>query len=230
MAHTNPPEVKTQTIKVAIKSFIAVIGSQVGTVPGVATIPIPIPPFEIIPVPVPRQTLLQILAKLTDEAFSEDPVTAANDKHYRLFSSCEFTVSWSNRKLLDVTVSALDTDVGKERPFQPPPLIASPVTTSFAGPSTFTFLWTGKGRPHLAVEPTFQAVHARTSVFIWHTIHGQINVAGGFPLVSGTLDGSEFPSHRVFVDGKVANVPLELRQGVFSNLWVPDPSDPTKVR
>ena len=51
MARTNPPEVKTQTIKVAIKSFIAVIGSQVGTVPGVATIPIPIPPFEIIPGP-----------------------------------------------------------------------------------------------------------------------------------------------------------------------------------
>ena len=60
---TNPSEVKTQTIKVKIKSFIAVIGSQVGTVPGVATIPIRPQPFEIIPVPVPRQTLLQILAK-----------------------------------------------------------------------------------------------------------------------------------------------------------------------
>ena len=215
--------VKSQTVQVAVKSFIAVIGSKVGTIPGWTVVPIP-PPG----VPVPRQTLLELMAKATDEAFSEDPRTVAKDKHYRLFSSCDFHLTWSDGKLLTATASALETDGGKEGPLQPPPLIATPVTTSVAD-GMLTFSWTAKGRPHLAAEPSFQFVQPRTSVYIWHNIVGQISVSSGVPLITSMLRGSEFPSHRVFVDGKV-RVPPELRQGPFSNLWVADSSDPTKVK
>ncbi len=215
--------VKSQTVQVAVKSFIAVIGSKVGIMPGWTVVP------SNPPVPVPRQTLLNAMVLLADKNFSEDPRTVAQDKHYRLFSSCDFHLTWSDGKLLGATASALATDGGKEGPLQPPPLIATPVTTSSAE-STLTFAWTAKGRPHLLAEPSFQVIQPRTSVYIWHNIVGQINVGSGAPLVTGMLRGSEFPSHRVFVDGKVAIVPPELRQGVFSNLWVADGSDPTKVK
>lgn len=229
-----PPvtSVKTQTIQIVIKSFIAVIGGSVGTLPGrtVVVLPLPTLPVPFIPVPTSNQTLLEILAKATDVAYSENPVTVSKDKHYRLFSACNFTVTWSEGKLLGATASALETDGGKEGPLQPPPLIATPVTTGFAGASIFTFSWTAKGRPHLAAEPAFQLVQPRTSFYIWHSISGQINVSSGVPLFTGRLLGSKFPSHRLFVDGKRSVVPPELPQGVFSNLWVPDPSDFTKVK
>ena len=227
-----PPisNIKSKTIQIAVKSYIAVIGSRIGTMPGFTIVPIPVPPFSATPVPVPRQTLLNLLAKATDAAYSEDPRTSIKDKHYRLLSLCNISISWSEGKLLHATPSVLETDGGKEGPLQPPDLITTPVTTSIIGSSIFTFSWTAKGRPHLAAEPAFQIVKPRTSVYIWHLIDGRIDVSSGAPMVTGVLRGSEFPSHRAFVDGRVAVVPREIPQGDFSNLWVPDPSDPTKVK
>lgn len=216
----------TKVIEVTAKSFIALIGSKVGSIPGWTTTP-SIPPLP--PVPVPRQTLLEVLARATDAQFNEDPLTIAKDKHYRLFSSCQITVVWQNAKILSAVPSPLDTDVGKEGPLQPPPLIASAVTVSSTGGSLVNFSWTGKGRPHALAEPAFQEVLPRTSVFIWHVIDGQIDVSSGVPITTVTIRGSRFPSHRVFVDGTQISPP-GVAQGPFSNLWVPDPTDTTKVK
>ena len=229
----DPPNitaVKSQTVQVAVKSFIAVIGSRVGTMAGWTYLPFPIPPIFLRPGPRRRQDMLEELAKETDKSFSEDPRTTAKDKHYRLLSSCNFSVSWSDGKLVSVAPSVLDSDGGKEGLLQPPDLIVTPVTTGMIGASIFTFSWEAKGRPHLLAEPFFQSVQPRTSFYIWHAISGRIDVSSGTPMTTGVLRGSEFPSHRAFVDGRIAVVPPEMPQGVFSKLWVPDPSDPFKVR
>ena len=221
------PVTQTKTIDVAAKSFIAFIGSSVGTMPGV-TFVIPPPPVPSIPVPVTRQFLLESLAKATDAQFNEDPRSVFKDKLYRLFSSCRFTVVFENNKILAATPSTLDTDVGKEGPIQPPPLVASAVSVSPTGGSSVTFSWTGKGRPDSLVEPGFQLVRSRTSVFIWHIVEGRIDVSSGSPVTTVTIRGSKFPSHRAFINGVI--VFPELKQGPFSNLWDADFSDITKVR
>jgi hypothetical protein len=219
-----PVVTKNKTIEVTAKSLIALIGSKIGFIPGMTFISLP----SGVPVPVPRQTLLETLAKARDVQFNENPLNSAKDRRYRLFSSCRFTVVWEDRKILAAVPSVLDTDVGTEGPLQPPPLITSPVTVSPKGDSFVKFTWTGKGRPHLAAEPAFQTVQSRASVFIWHIIEGQIDVSSDTPITTVTIRGSQFPSHRVFVDGKLIHP--ELRQGPFSNLWVSDSSDRTKVK
>lgn len=228
-----PVVTQNQVIEVTVKSFIALIGANVGSIPGwTLTPPLPVPGLPIPPVPVTRQSLLEALAKATDASFNENPMNSAKDKHYRLFSSCRFTVVFEGGKILAAApgIPDLDTDVGTEPAsggFQPPPLVVSPLSVGPNGNSFVEFSWNGKGRPHLAVEPNFQIVKPRTSVYIWHAITGRIDVSSGTPKTTVTLQGSQFPSHRVFVNGSLA---AELRQGVLSNLWVPDPADGTKVK
>lgn len=222
-----PVVTNTKVIDVTAKSFIALIGGRVGSIPGIKMV-VPPPPVPPIPIPVPRQKLLELLAKSTDSQFNENPRTTAKDKGYRLFSSCQFTVVFEKKKILAAVPSALDTDVGKEGPLEPPALVATPVKVSPTGGSSVTFSWFGTGRPHAAAEPAFQEVQPRTSVFIWHAIEGIIDVSSGTPVTTVSIGGSRFPSHRVFVDGKL--VLPELVQGPFSNLWDADPADSTRVR
>lgn len=220
-----PVVTRNRVIEVTAKSFIALIGSRTGSIPGTTFIVLPI---SSIPILVTRQFLLEMLATATDAQFNENPANGSRDRHYRLFSSCQFTVVWEGARILAAVPSPLVTDIGMEGPLQPPPLVASPVTVSPTGGSVVTFSWTGKGRPHLLAEPAFQNVQLRTSVFIWHIVEGQIDVSSGAPVTTLRIRGSQFPSHRAFVNG--APLLPDLPQGPFSKLWVPDPTDRTKVR
>jgi|SRR5215204_1046224 len=212
---------KTRVIEVTAKSFIALIGSNVGTMSGFA---------DIAPlvggILLTRQRALNALAAATDAAFNEDPRNTARDKHYRLFTRCTFNVIFQDQKILSVR-TVVESDGGKEGPLQPPPLIVTPITVSPKGESFVTFSWEAKGRPHKAAEPSFDAIKHRTSVFIWHRIEGKIDVSSDTPVTTVSIDGSRFPSHRVFVDNVIVST---VDQGVFTNLWVPHPADRTKVR
>lgn len=239
---------RTQTVRVVVKSYIAPIGMRIGATRCAMTNPASV-------------ALLAALARATDAAMSENPVTDAKDRRYRLFSAQTFTVTWLPGRILTVTPSGLDTDSGPEcvplsviqracrSPLplligvpaqlacripppplclQPPPLVPSGISLRRTGPATFEFSWTVRGRPHAAAEPGFQAVCPRTSLFIWHTVTGRIDCSGPTPRVTTNLTGSQFPSHRVFVDGTM-QLPQEKPQGVFARLWIPSLSDMTKV-
>ena len=210
----------SRDFKIVAKSYIAPIGLAVGNT-------ICEPPFIA-----PR---LRALAWATDVAYSENPLTDAKDKHYRLYSSRSFTVTCENGRIISVAPSMLDSDAGKEcipqtsACLQPPPLLLSAVTAGSTGPNTFEFSWTARGRPHAAAEPAFQLVCPRTSFYIWHSVSGRIKCSDGGVRVDARITGSHFPSHRVFVNG-VARAPT-IRQGPFSNLWVPTSvSNSTLVR
>jgi peptidoglycan hydrolase-like protein with peptidoglycan-binding domain len=226
-----PPNVVTQDIKIVVKSFIAPIGGRIGAPTCSLLLPAPVGP----PLPTTATMRLIALAAATDLAFSENPRTDRKDKGYRLFSERTFRVTCTDGRIASVVPSGLDTDAGREcLPgtafcLQPPPLIASGATAIVTGPNSFDFSWTAKGRPHPEAEPSFQAVCPRTSIFIWHTVSGRIECTGSTLSVNARLTGSRFPSHRVFVNG-VIQVPAELPQGVFSNLWRPDTSDDTLVQ
>ena len=211
-----------KTLKVVVKSFIAPIGAKIGT----PTCPVSFPPG--LP-PVPAAATLAGLAAITDVSFPERPTTDAKDKGYRLYSERTFTVTCENGSIISATSSPVDTDAGKEGPIQPPPLITSRVSGALVG-RNFRFAWMARGRPDPSVEKlTFQAVCSRTSVFIWHLIAGEIECVGTTPVVRTSLVGSQFPSHRVFVNG-IEDRAAFRAQGPFSNLWIPHPADRTMVR
>ena len=224
-----PIVTRNKVIEVTGKSFINVIGPNIGAMPGTKIVlvpPTPLNPFPV-PVPVQRQTLLNLMAAATDLQFGESPVNSFKDKRYRLFTSVRFTVVFEDGKILAATPQ-MTTDVGLEGPIQPPPLIATVVTVSPRGGPTVQFSWFGKGKPDPKVEPGFQEIRSRTSVFIWHIVEGEIDVSSGTPVAKATIRGSRFPSHRVFINNQ-QSFP-EQRQGVFSNLWDPDLADSTRVR
>ncbi len=210
---------RTRDIRIVVKSFIAPIGPRTSVTRCAITDPSSI-------------VKLRALGVATDLAFSENPLTDAKDKRYRLYSQRTFRVTCQGDRLVSAIPSALDADAGTEcLPrtrvcLQPPGLVVSGVWGRRSGPSTFDFGWTAKGRPHLAAEPAFQVVCPRTSVYIWHTVSGRIDCSAPEIRVDVRLAGSAFPSHRVFVNGTAVSA---IPQGVFARLWIPDRSDLTKV-
>jgi hypothetical protein len=218
----------SRDFKIVAKSYIAPIGRAVGNTN-----------CEI-PFLAPR---LRALALATDAAYSENPLTDSKDKRYRLYSSRTFTVTCGDSGIISVVPSALDSDAGTEcipgtsACLQPPPLELSDVTrgraplhrSGRAPLITYEFSWTAKGRPHALAEPAFQLVCPRISLYIWHTVSGRIECDGDDIRVNARVTGSQFPSHRVFVNGVIHG--LTVPQGPFSNLWIPrSVSNPTLVR
>jgi hypothetical protein len=212
----------TRAVKVTGKSYIGVVGGSAGA------------PYCGNVDPMAR-VRMQILARATDAAYSENPLNDAKDKHYRLYSSRTFTVTCENGRISNVVAGPLDTDAGTEciprttACLQPPPLIASDISAAPSGPNSYSFTWTVKGRPHLAAEPAFQLICPRTSVYIWHRIQGQISCVPNDVNTSVQITGSAFPSHRVFVGSGLAAPTIP--QGNMSNLWtMQSTSEPLMVR
>lgn len=214
-----PPSVISQDFRIVVKSFINTILPRIGILP----CPLPDPITE---------GKLAAFAAATQAAVNENPPTDAKDKAYRLFSDCTFHVTCGDNGLVDVTQSAITTDHGLEciprttTCLSPPPLRVFDVRSSRTGANTFDFTWSVKGQPHPAAEPGFQLVCPRTSRFIWHTVTGRITCGPSGPTVTVQLSGSQFPSHRIWVNGSVAASKV---QGNFSQLWSPFRGDVSRV-
>jgi hypothetical protein len=82
----------------------------------------------------------------------------------------------------------------------------------------YTFSWKGSSRPHILAEPSLQFVNFRVNRDIWHRVEGKITIEdGGSPKVEiKNFTGSDFPSHRLFLDG---NINQTIQQGDFVKLW-----------
>jgi len=214
-----PPSTTTRDVKIVVKSYIAPIIGRTG-----ATVCSRLDPTSALK--------LSALAAGTDKAFSENPLTDAKDKKYRLFTTRTFHVVCSGGKIVSVSSAPLDTDTGPEcipsssLCLHPPPMTVISSSLTRTSPSSFSFFWMAKGRPPRMAEPGFQLVCPRTSWFIWHSISGTLDCGSPSVRVTTRLTGSHFPSHRAFLDGAIVST---IPQGPFSNLWVPKPGDITMV-
>lgn len=214
-----PPSTTTRDVKIVAKSYIAPILGRNG-----ATVCSRLDPTAALK--------LSALAAGTDKAFSENPLTDAKDKKYRLFTTRTFHVVCSGGKILSVSSPPLDTDTGLEcipsssLCLHPPPMTVISSSLTRTSPSSFSFFWMAKGRPPRMAEPGFQLVCPRTSWFIWHSISGTFDCSGPSVRVTTRLTGSHFPSHRAFLDGAIVST---IPQGPFSNLWIPKRGDITMV-
>jgi hypothetical protein len=83
--------------------------------------------------------------------------------------------------------------------------------------------WFGWGHPDPALENSFQAVAARTSINIWHRVSVKFSPDCNDEIhaTNVTLIGSNFPSHRLWEDGTLIQ---EVVQGPFSSLWRSEPA------
>jgi outer membrane protein OmpA-like peptidoglycan-associated protein len=214
-----PPSLVTKDFRIVAKSFINTILPRIG----VLSCPLPDPITE---------GKLAAFAAATQAAVNENPPTDVKDSAYRLFSECTFRVTCGAGGLVDVTQSVISTDHGLEciprttKCLSPPPLRVFDVKSSRNGTNTFDFTWSVKGQPHPAAEPGFQVVCPRTSRFIWHTVQGTITCTPAGPTVTVQLSGSQFPSHRVWVNGSLV---ASRAQGNFSRLWSPFRGDLSRV-
>jgi len=237
-APTPEPIAPTGTLvfRVTGKSFIARIGSRVGSLDcGIDT--------PIGRIPGASNPALQALALATDQAFSENPRTDTifttpppENKGYRLFSQGQVEVVHRGNELVSVSLrGAITTDSGKECVpstgvcLQAPPLIIDqPFRTERVSSSVMRFRWGVMGRPPDVTEPGFQLICQRDCQFIWHQVKGTADTSSGFPVMTSIIiEGSHFPSHRVWVDGVER---LTVPQGPFSDLWNCDPNNPRRVR
>lgn len=227
---------RTRVFRVTGKSFIARIGSRVGSLDcGIDIGGRRIPGLS--------NPALQALALATDQVFSEDPRTdrifttpPPDNKGYRLFSQGQIEVVHRGNELVSVSLrGAIITDSGKEcvpstgACLQAPPLIIDqPFSTERASSSVMRFRWGVMGRPPDVTEPGFQLICQRECQFIWHQVKGTVDASSGSPVMTSIIiAGSHFPSHRVWIDGVER---LTVPQGPFSDLWNCDPNNPRRVR
>jgi len=222
--------VVTKNFEVVVKSFIAPFGSA-GVGSPTCSYPLPGP---VIPTSATMRLRAFATATLAAIGGGEDPLSARKDKTYRLFTKATLAVDCQDGQIVGSRHTALTTDVGLEclpdtsTCLTPPPLNTSSLLLRRVGPNIVEYSWWAWGRPHNAAEVGFQAVCPRTSRFIWHSIQIQIEaITIGAIVRNVILMGSQFPSHRVFVNGRKA---ADLPQGQFRNLWIPDPADRTRVR
>ena len=248
-----PTPASTRVFRVVAKSFIARVGSLVGTLDcelglaGDIAAGLLLGPVGGLIVdrlaPIASNAALVAMARVTDASFSENPADDSvftapppQNKGYRLLSHGQVTVSSRGTDLLAVTLpGGIDLDAGKECVpgtgvcLQAPPLIIDqPFVTRRIDASRIAFRWGVKGRPPSALEPGIQAVCQRDSVFIWHQVDGVVDCSSGSPRISSlALVGSRFPSHRLWLDGALAR---DRPQGPMSALWDGTPGDPTRIR
>lgn len=163
----------------------------------------------------------------------EDPQDGGVDSgNFRLFSQLNVQATCSGNKVASWSIGGLATSFGKEAFFQTSgnvskPLQAVPSMSGAVPVNSVDFSYRVRGQPIDRVNQALAAARPRTCTYIWHEVRGSLKCAGGAPTVVASINGSGFPSHRLWIGGDLQK---DLPQGSFKLLWQCDPLDPTSVK
>jgi hypothetical protein len=148
---------------------------------------------------------------------SENP--GSSDKGsggFRLFSSANYAATCDHGT---VTVALKDKSIANGREFF---IFATdgvwdpqPAANPSSGKSV-TISYGMKGEPNALGNCFMNAAKSRQCTWIWHRVTATFSCSAGRPTVTTVLEGSDFPSHRLWVNGQCAN---ELDQKAFDALW-----------
>jgi hypothetical protein len=170
---------------------------------------------------------------------NENPMTEDKDGKYRLFTRVDFRFCCQNGRITfhDKELNRLqrhsgmgywtDKDGGQEAPGIYGTINMDQMKFRNSGPDEWKFEWRGYGKPHWAAEPSFGLLKLRTSVNIWHKVTGRIFCQGDAGMIEAQVNGSQFPSHRLWLMGTLKQT---IPQGNLSGLWQSDSTDPTFVK
>jgi hypothetical protein len=162
------------------------------------------------------------LAGATNLAFSENPLTGAQNKaQFRVWGHIELDVVCDGATVISNTLLFPKTDVGFEG------FLKGELDAIQSRVSGTAFSYQVSGRPNIVAEPAFQLVFPRTNRTIWYRVNGHVSCnanAEAFVTVD-SVQNTAFPSVRVFAtrvsggvfapEGKI----FERMQGKFTELW-----------
>jgi hypothetical protein len=166
--------------------------------------------------------------------FGENPADGAKESgDYRLLSQVKVDMHCVGEKVSDWNVHPVEMDFGKEFYFistsgsLAKPLNVVPSPTGKSSVDKVTINYRVQGQPNSLGITSMNLAKSRTCSKIWHDVSATLTCKAGKSEVTSTLTGSSFPSHTMWVQGKIAK---RLVQGPFRNLWKCDPADPTSVQ
>jgi hypothetical protein len=181
-----------------------------------------------------RPAAERLFAWFTNRNFSENPATPMPDiMDYRLWSQINIAVSCRGNAIAAWKVSNVAHRGGKELGILDAetsildPLKTSETSAADGDLRSLTVSYAIKGSPNDATIPSFHAVHPRLCKSIWHRVRVTATCRQGDAHFDASLAGSRFPSHRIWLDDRLA---ATRDQGPFSNLWDCDPAYPDLVR
>jgi hypothetical protein len=164
----------------------------------------------------------------------EDPKSGSRaDGEYRLWSELKAQVTCTGNKVVKWDVAPVTFNVGREFGFVStmgeidPGLTGTPALKGASAVDRVNVRYRMRGQPNGAANQLMNNVKPRSCTFIWHTVDASLACKNGTPEVVGSLRASGFPSHRLWVDGRLAK---EVPQGPFNNLWTCDVLDSTLVQ
>jgi hypothetical protein len=118
-------------------------------------------------------------------------------------------------------------DAGQEAPLVYGTINMTTPTVTTVNTSTIDVWWQGWGHPNYATEPSFQWVALRSSLNIWNQVDVQLSASGGTASCNVvSFLGSAFPSRKLWINSVLVAF---ANQGPFSDLWQPDPTNPSWV-
>lgn len=162
-----------------------------------------------------------------DPSIQNDTRGLDKDKKYRLWSKVVLNAKVKNGDLT-VTLVSRDVDGGKEAygTIDGTAFITDPPELKKEG-NKYKFTYLCWGSPNPIAEVGLQQIRPRTSTNIWHRVIGEIYVeAGALKYTFSFFNGSKFPMHTLYVNQVLIE---ERNQFYISDLWTPDPTQPTFV-
>lgn len=164
----------------------------------------------------------------------EDPkAPSKTDGGYRLWSEVKADATCAGDKVTGWNIAPVSIDAGNEFVFittsadLSPSLRATPSQAGSSPVDKISFSYRMRGQPNVAANKLMSEVKPRSCSFIWHVVEGNLSCKAGKPVLNATLRGSGFPSHRLWIDGKLVK---DQPQGPFDKLWRCDAIDPTLVQ
>jgi hypothetical protein len=168
----------------------------------------------------------------TDQLFSENPLTGSREgEQFRLWTAVDASITCVGGKLTGFDLGSLSNAVGKEGPLAAAGEIMTPLASvkhSASGQVTGVEIsYAFKGRPNALARPAFEQIRPRTCAWIWHKVTVDLTCVGGDIKATGKIEGSSFPSRRLWVNDKIM---ADYHQGPFDRLWTCDAQDTSLVR
>jgi hypothetical protein len=158
----------------------------------------------------------------TDLAFREDPKDGDhNSGQYRIWSEVRITARCANSKLIKWKIDGPTFDAGKEGFLEANSEMfeafeAKPSSSGDAPVEKVSFHYGIRGRPNALVTPVFEIIRPRSCYWIWHEVAGDVSCSGSSLVVEPKLNGSRFPSHRLWQDNTKL---IDVKQAPFDRLW-----------
>jgi RHS repeat-associated protein len=161
------------------------------------------------------------------ELVGDNGTSDAQDGKYRLFSRFKLYFNCKCDKIQERSIRAeYIAASGSEAGIKVGSAFDIQTTKFSDDKSSIDFDYRVKGKPLDIAEVGFQQVQARTSMFIWHRVTGNVDCKDGKGRHTASLSGSGFPMHTLFIHGRKAKV---IGSQDLSLLWIADPTNATLV-